>query len=386
MRDTGDFEGAGMAKRILIVSVKAGAGHMRAAQAVEAAFREAHPEAEVRNIEALEFTNKAFQKSFTGVYNKLANDLPSIWGMIYRTMEEKRVRSKTKRLTTFFDRMNSSPLLAQLESYQPDAIVCTHYLPAELFAHRRLKGKLAARLYVVLTDYDIHTMWVQDGVDEYFVATGEMAYALEAKGVGSARVNVSGIPVMPEFSRKYPDKEAMRRKLGLMPEAQTVLVSAGAFGVTDVEGAVTELARVADGAQFVTIAGRNEALRKSLEHMAKEYEGRIAPFGFVTNMHEFMAASDFAVTKSGGLTSSECLAMGLPMVIWNPIPGQEERNADYLLENGAALRANSPAHLVFKVRRLLGDVGRLREMQAAARKIARPRAAFEIADRVMENA
>ena len=145
--------------------------------------------------------------------------------------------------------------------------------------------------------------------------------------------------------------------------------------------AVSLLAGSAD-AQFLTVAGRNERLRKAIEKAAAANGGRIVPFGFVDNMHELMAASDFAVTKSGGLTSSECLAMNLPMVIWNPIPGQEERNADYLLENGAALRANSLAHLVFRVKRLLEDRRRLSRMRAAAKRIARPDAAFRIAEEV----
>ena len=101
-------------------------------------------------------------------------------------------------------------------------------------------------------------------------------------------------------------------------------------------------------------------------------------------MHELMAASDVAVTKSGGLTSSECLALGLPMVVVRPIPGQEERNSDFLLERGVALRANSPAHLVFKLRRLLGSPETLARMRASARLIARPRAAYDVADAVME--
>jgi len=373
-----------MAKRVMIISVKAGAGHMRAAQAVEAAFKERFPQVEVRNIEALGFTNAAFQKSFTGTYEKLSADLPSVWGMIYEKMEAKPAKSKMKKLATLFDRANALPLLAEVKAFGPDAIVCTHYLPAEVLAPRRRKGKLAAPVYVVLTDYDIHTMWIQDGVDGYFVATGEMAYALDAKGVGNARVVVTGIPVMPEFARRYPGKPEMRRNLGLRTGAPTVLVSAGGFAAAGVEEAIGRVADAAEGAQLLVVAGRTESLKKVIDRVASKHRGRVVPYGFITNMNELMAASDFAVTKSGGLTSSECLAMGLPMVIWNPIPGQEERNSDYLLENGAALRANSLAHLVFKVRRLLGDSALLARMQDAARRIARPNAAFEIAQRVME--
>jgi len=178
----------------------------------------------------------------------------------------------------------------------------------------------------------------------------------------------------------------MRARLGLRPEPPTVLVAAGGFGLGSVDETVATLADAAADAQLLAVAGRNEKLRKALEEVAATRHGKVVPFGFVDNMHELMAASDFAVTKCGGLTSSECMAMGLPMVIVRPIPGQEERNSDFLLENGVAVRANSAAHLVFKVKRLLGDPARLEQMSAAAKRAARPRAAYEIAARVMQGA
>ena len=371
------------AKRVLILSVKAGAGHMRAAAALEEVLREEHPGVEVKNTETLELTSLAFRKSFTGAYEKLVTHLPSVWKLIYEKMEAKPVTSKSKRLATLFDRANARRILKAVDEFAPDRVVCTHYFPAEILAPRRRKGKLAAPLFVTLTDYDIHVMWIQDGVDHYFVASDEMAWALRAKGIGNARVSVTGIPIMPVFSREYPGRATMRARLGLRPDAPTALVSAGGFGLSSIDQVVSTLADSMDDVQFLAVAGRNEKLRKGLEEVAATRRGRIVPFGFVDNMHELMAASDLAVTKSGGLTSSECLAMGLPMVIVSPIPGQEERNADYLLENGAAVRANSPAHLVFKVKRLLGDEARLARMRAAARHIARARAVYDIVETVL---
>ncbi len=370
-----------MAARVLIISAKVGAGHMRAAEALEAAFKRRYPAAQVRNMEALQYTNAAFRKSFTSGYSKLASDLPSVWEIIYETMERKAVDSKTKRFAMLIDRLNTRPLLKAVREFEPSAIICTHYLPAEILGHRVAKGRLDARLFVVLTDFDIHTMWIQKGVERYFVGSEEMAFALETKGIGDAAVSVTGIPIHPVFSEGQGNPKALRSKLGLAPDRRTVLVAAGGFGLSNVEEAVSLLASSAD-AQFVAVAGRNEKLHKALEKAAAGGDGNVIPFGFVENMHELMAASDFAVTKSGGLTSSECLALALPMVIWNPIPGQEERNADYLLERGAALRANSLAHLVFKVKRLLGDPARLARMRSAAKAAARPDAAFSIADEV----
>ena len=374
------------AQRVLIVSVKAGAGHLRAAEAVEAALREAHPGVEVRNVEALEHTSASFRKAYTRSYTELVAKAPSIWGMIYESLEKRSSDSKMKRLAGLFDRLNSRPLLKIVREFDPDIVVCTHYLPAELLGPRRRKGKLRSRVCVVLTDYDIHTMWIQRGVDHYFVATEGMAYALREKGIWDATVSVTGIPVMPVFSRiGRSGKAAMRRKLGLRADAPTVTVAAGGFGMSDVGKTVADLANAVGDVQLLAVAGRNEKLAKALAAAAESHPAKVVPFGFVTNMHELMAASDFMVTKCGGLTSSECLAVGLPMVIINPIPGQEERNADFLLESGVALRANSPAHLIFKVRKLLDDPALLGQMKHAARRVARPRAAFDIADAVVNN-
>jgi len=376
---------SGDRKKVLILSVKAGAGHLRAAAAIEQVFQQTHPEVEVRNVEALEFTNPAFQASFTGAYNKLASDLPSVWGIIYQRMDQNTATSKSKKFAALVDRLNATPIVRMVRRYTPDAVICTHYLPAEILGPLRRKGKLAAPLTVALTDYDIHAMWIQEGVDRYFVATDEMAYALGEKGIGNAKVSVTGIPIMPVFSQPHLAPQAMRLKLGLRPEPPTVLLSAGGFGLTRVDETVAMLADVVDDVQLVALAGRNVKLEKALRAVAASRPGKIVPMGFADNMHELMAASDFVVSKSGGLTCSECLAMGLPMVIFNPIPGQEERNADYLLENGVALRANSAAHLVYKVRRLLTDPALLARMKSATRQVARPRAAYDIVETVLSD-
>jgi len=371
-------------KRLMILSVEAGAGHVRAAQALAQVVGERYPQVEVRHLEALQHTNPAFRKSFTSGYSKLATDLPSIWGFIYERMDRKTVNSKAKKLAALFARINAARLVRTVKEFDPDRIVCTHYLPAEVLASHRRKGKLRAPIFLVLTDYDVHALWIQEGVEHYFVATEEMEYALRARGIGSAGVSVTGIPVAPVFSARYPSRDAMRRRLNLRAGVPTLLMAAGGFGLGRVNHAVAALADAMQDVQILAVAGRNQKLHRALSRVAASRPEKVVPFGFVSNLHEMMAASDLMVTKSGGLTSSECLAMGLPMVIVRPIPGQEERNADYLLENGVAVKANSFAHLVYKVGRLLSDGARLDRMRRAARRVARPRAAYDIAGRVME--
>lgn len=369
--------------RILVLSVKAGAGHLRAAQAVTHAIRERFPNVEVVSADALEYTNAAFRKGYTEGYETLVRNLPSVWERIYESLETKPADSNAKKLATLWSRLNTKHLLMFVENFKPDVIACTHFLPAEVLGAQRAKGKLRAPVYTILTDYDIHSMWIQEGVTGYFVASSEMAHALREKGIGTAFVEVSGIPILPEFAREYPPRETTRQTLGLNPAQRTVLVAAGGFGMMSADDAVKLLAGHLPEAQFLAVAGRNAELEKRLKKLARAYKGRVKPFGFVDNMHELMAASDVAVSKSGGLTTSECLAMGLPMLVFNPIPGQEERNAIYLLEHGAGLWARTPAQMLFKVKALLDDPKRLADMQEAARRIARPRAAFDIAERLM---
>lgn len=369
--------------RILVLSVKAGAGHLRAAQAVTHAIRERFPNVEVVSADALEYTNAAFRKGYTEGYETLVRNLPSVWERIYESLETKPADSNAKKLATLWSRLNTKHLLMFVENFKPDVIACTHFLPAEVLGAQRAKGKLRAPVYTILTDYDIHSMWIQEGVTGYFVASSEMAHALREKGIGTAFVEVSGIPILPEFAREYPPRETTRQTLGLNPAQRTVLVAAGGFGMMSADDAVKLLAGHLPEAQFLAVAGRNAELEKRLKKLARAYKGRVKPFGFVDNMHELMAASDLAVSKSGGLTTSECLAMGLPMLVFNPIPGQEERNAIYLLEHGAGLWTRTPAQMLFKVKALLDDPKRLADMQEAARRIARPRAAFDIAERLM---
>ena len=374
-----------MSLRILILSVGAGAGHIRAAQALEAAFCERCPSGDVLNVDAVRYTNPAFRKAFTDGYEKLVTDLPSIWGMIYESLEEQSSAGKLKKFVALFDRLNAQPLRRMVKEYGPDAIVCTHFLPAEVLGPRRLRGKLRAPLFIVLTDYDVHAMWVQPGVDRYFVPTEEARHALQMSGVGDMRVDVTGIPIMPVFAHDPPGRPSMRKKLGLDLDSPTVLVAAGGMGLMPVDQVVRVLATRLPQVQFLVVAGRNKRLFKRIQKAAEESPGKVFPFAFVENMDELMAASDLAVAKSGGLTTSECLAMRLPMVVYNAIPGQEERNAVYLLEKGAGVWAHTAAHMFFKVEYLLSHPEELERMRAAAERIRRPRAAYDIADIVLES-
>jgi processive 1,2-diacylglycerol beta-glucosyltransferase len=209
------------------------------------------------------------------------------------------------------------------------------------------------------------------------VASDEVAFRLADRGVPRERIHVTGIPVMPQFAAPL-ERATCARELGVSPDKFTVLMMAGGAGVGDLDQLAARLLRLPDDLQLIALAGRNEALLRELKSLAKSHPGKLFPLGFTTTVERVMTAADLVVTKPGGLSVTECLAKGRPMLLVSPIPGQEERNADYLLEAGAAIKAVDAATLEFKLARLLSEPARLRAMGEAARRIARAGAAGEV--------
>jgi|RhiMetdeSRZDD1v2_1073273.scaffolds.fasta_scaffold28751_8 processive 1,2-diacylglycerol beta-glucosyltransferase len=370
-----------MLDRVLVLSASAGAGHVRAAQAVERALGLAGAAREVRHVDALEHTTKLFRRLYARTYLDLVNHAPELLGWLYDYMDTP-WRGQRRRLA--LDKLNTRPFVRLLESYQPEWTVCTHFLPAEIIGWLRREARLSTKHAIVVTDFDVHAMWLTREVDRYFVALDETRAHLVRLGIPADRIEVTGIPIDPVFAEPK-DPRAMRAKHGLDPDRTTLLVSAGGFGVGPVERLVRsllELSRPAQAPQVVVICGRSAELKAALDALAASRPPdagvRLHVVGYTTAMDEYMAAADLLIGKPGGLTTSEALARGLVMVIVNPIPGQEERNADHLLEEGVAIRCNNLPVLPDKIERLLADPARLAAMRANVGRLARPRAAQAI--------
>ena len=388
--------------RILVLSASVGAGHVRAAEAVELALRAPGPAATVHNVDVLTLTNPLFRRLYAKTYLDMVTKAPNLAGLVYDlTDQAPSITKRGDRLRILVERLNLGELMKLLRKGPDgtddwaatggwDLVVNAHFLPAEMISRLRRKRELGhwgknLRQVTVVTDFDAHGLWVNDPTDHYFCATEEAAISLGRWGVERSAITVTGIPIHPVFAAPK-DAGACRSKHGLSPDRPVVLLLAGGFGVGPVEELYQAALRVATPVHVVVVSGKNAKLKARLEGIAVPRKHRATVLGFTREMDELMAAASVVVSKPGGLTTSEVLARAAAMAIVNPIPGQESRNSDHLLEHGAAIKAASPALLTYKLDRLLQDPSRLAQLRKNAAALGRPRAAFDIAERVLRYA
>jgi len=359
--------------RILIATVTAGAGHLQAAAALEEAWRAERPGDVVEKVDLLDYVSRLQRRVYVQGYVKLVEHAPELWGMVFNKTDNPALLRKVARFRRWFAERTNKKFVKHLKAFKPDAVVCTHYLPVEIMAHLERKGFNPMTVCVV-TDFEAHALWMEQAVDLYCVAAEETKASLVARGAKVEHVVVTGIPIAPKFS-VLPNPGAVRRNYGLRDDLPVLLVLGGGFGMGPVARILSTLDKIERDFQTLVVAGRNEKLRRDLA--CADYRHPTRVLGFATNMHELMAVADLIVTKPGGLTTSEALAMGKPLFILNPIPGQEAANSDFLLERGAAAKVNQIEDLPFRREQLIGSK-KLKEMARAARELGHPNAAREV--------
>jgi len=334
--------------------------------------------------DALEFASPLMRWFYASTYNRMVAQAPLVWGEVYRRSEVP-YHGRRQRGRTWLTMALCPGFLEASERYRPDAILCTQFLPSEVFGTLRAQGKLRVPVYTAITDFSVHPIWVYGGMDRYFVATEDVAEELKETGeVPRERIEVTGVPIDPRFAVTIDAADA-RRALELDPDPArfTILLMGGGFGWGPIEGMLEVVLSMPDHVQALVVAGRNAALREALAARARGFERRIKVHGFTDRVDLFLAASDLIVGKAGGLTCSEAMARGVPMAIFRPIPGQEDRNCDYLQESGAAVRVHDIEELRLRLMRFLAHPDLLSGMRAKAGAIGRPRSAYDVANLVM---
>ena len=299
-----------MSANILVLSASVGAGHMRAAQAVELALRQLAPRANVKNVDILTLTSAPFRKMYGEAYLDLVNKVPHVLGYIYDYLDKpRRPESRRDKLRLVLEKLNLKKFRAFLQEGGWDVVVNTHFLPAEIIASLRRDGKLTVPQITVTTDFETHRLWFNEPCEHYTTATAEGAAYLAHWGVPRENVTATGIPIHPLFSQPKDRQECLKRQ-GLLGDRPVVVQLAGGFGVGPIEKLFRGLLGIELPLQIVVVAGRNESARRQLEQVEVPERHRAKVLGFTDQIDELMAAADVVMSKPGGLTTSEVLARG----------------------------------------------------------------------------
>ena len=364
------------------MSVSAGMGHIKAAAALEKTFATDKSVVEVINNDALQYTNKLFRDFYSTFYTSLVKSAPNFLGWWYKTSDEP---WRTDAMRHMIDRLNTKPLVRFIRAFDPHITVCTHFMPAGIISHLIATKQLQAHLSIVVTDFDFHAMWLSRAFHRYFVAIDETKAYLEMLGMPTDRITVSGIPIDPVFCNPV-NRVQECTLLGLDPTKPILLLSAGALGVSPTEFILEQLLLLSHPVQILVICGRDEELKRRIEQRVQNQHNRaVRVFGYTNEMHRWMKMADLFIGKPGGLTTAEAVASGLPMCVFNPIPGQEERNCDHLLEEGIAIKCNDLITLPFKISKLLDDPAIMAQMRLQALRFAKPDAAQIVVRTLIED-
>jgi processive 1,2-diacylglycerol beta-glucosyltransferase len=367
--------------RILIPTVTAGGGHLQAAIALAEAWRVLRPGDTVQYLDLLDSAPRFYKRIYDKGYLKLVKHAPELYGLAFRKTDNPVRVEKLLRLRRTFAKLTNQPFVKYVREFQPDAVICTHYLPLVILGglKKRTRPWHNPLNVCVVTDFEAHAFWMEPSVGLYCVAAAETKARLIARGATLEKVIVTGIPISAKFGRR-PETAGVHKQFRLAATITTLLVLGGGFGLGPVAEILSELDKVTTPIQTLVVCGRNEKLRKALR--AKSHRHPTHILGFIDNMDELMAAAQLLVTKPGGLTTSEALALGRPLIILNPIPGQEAANSDFLLERGAAIKINCVEDLPFRLENLIGSK-KLRDMARAAKSLGHPNAAKEICEAVL---
>jgi processive 1,2-diacylglycerol beta-glucosyltransferase len=323
-------------KRILILSEGFGAGHTQAAHALSVGLRQIAPDVQTRVLELGTFLHPTIMPLVYAAYRKTLTSKPELYAKLYRSQYNK---SLSRWMELMLHRLFYAQTAEVLRQLRPDAVVCTHPFPNAVISRLKRSG-LNIPLYTVITDYDLHGAWVTSETNAYLVSTPGVKRQLLSRGVPPHKINVTGIPVHPNFWRQH-DKEEIRRRFGLkaMP---TVLIMGGGWGIVSDLGLLEHMMRWRESIQFIICLGNNRKTQEKLQENPVFVHPNVRLLGFVKEIDQLMEVSDLLVTKPGGLTVTEALTKGIPMLFYQAIPGQEEENCQYFLENGYGELLDSP--------------------------------------------
>lgn len=352
--------------KVLILSASIGSGHKQAAKALQKIFGESAQVVDfmAKEVSVLNWLTKKF-------YLAALRFIPDLYDRIYKFADGRRVGISTRLLSSALMYL---PFARLLKKFRPDVVICTHPFPESAaslwkFLHAKCTEKFL--LATVLTDYSLHEIWIYSEVDAYFVATEEMKLELAAHCRTGQKIFATGIPIDEKFSSVKKTVNA----------TTTILIMGGGLGLGSIEETLTELDKVRLPLKIIVVAGQNENLLARLKRLKSSHEVEV--LGYVSDVDKLMATADLLITKPGALTMTEAFAVGLPLILHEPIPGPEALNAAYAVNHGAAIEVGEQK-ISGVVEELLSNPTRLDDMKHCAKEISKAFAAREVVSRLEE--
>jgi len=363
-------------KKILIFSASIGNGHNQAAKAMQECLAANGYTSMI--IDTLEYISPTFHKILLESYTNLLKLSPKMWGRIYHNTEKSRFFD----MNVIVNKLLANQLKKLINSVNPDAFIATHPFASCMLSVLKGRNEWKEPIYTIITDYTIHPSWINHHINHYFIGHEQLYYLVDIYRHDHLKFKPMGIPIMKKF-REPLDKQETREKLGASPEQKIIILSGGGLGLGPMDQVLQGLENIDMPLKTFVLTGTNEKLYKKV--VSRTYRHEVKPLKFINNFHEYLEIADLIVTKSGGLTSAEVLSKQVPMIIYNPLPGQEERNSHFLLNNGCALHANVVEQLIYFIEDLLQNPVKSAYMRKMAAAIAKPDAAQRITEFIMED-
>ena len=364
-----------MRRRIAILTLGVGSGHLRASAMIKAALDDGGDDLDIILSDALELARGWFEWVYVHPYWWMLKHAPGTW----RTLFELRNR-QCHRATApdWVFRHGCAQVLERLRAFAPDLVVATEIGAAEIAALGKREGWFEAPILAVQTDYHAEPPWVQSEVDYYCVGSEEARVQLIGWGASPNRILVSGVPIDPTFAVRIERVKALH-EFGLEARKPVVLVMGGGMGPAPLDHIVASLEHCDLPVQVLAVAGHNRKMYRRLEKLRGRLSIDLRPFGWTSRVRELMAAADLLITKPGGLTVAESLAAGVPLLLTEPIPGPEERHVRYLVGHGAALYSHTLEQIPKMTSALLTNPARRARMVKKQLELGRPDASHAVA-------
>ncbi len=358
--------------KVLLLSVKAGYGHHSTAKAIMEYF-EANGHT-CHMLDIFDYINHRLGNSIQDGYLVSTKYLPKTYGKAYGKLSQKDEPYDRHSLISIFSRFVSHRLEKFVAEYSPDLMIGTHSYAGVCMSILSDNVVADCTTIGIVTDFTVHPFWESTFLDYYVIPDGQIAFEMRKKGVAAKKLLPFGIPVRKEFAVKGDKKEA-RKRLGVK-DIPTALITMGSMGYGDIKKTLTALDGCAHDFQILCVCGSNKKIKDAVDSF--EWKKTVFSYGFVDNIDVMMDAADFIISKPGGLTTSESLAKGLPMITMNPIPGHEDRNLSFLVNNGAAVMVNKNYSIEDAVNLMFSCPWRRELMEESVKRLGKPNAAADL--------